>query len=156
MRYSPHFCEYEFTRSPTARRLGIDNTPAVSVRERYRWLCVFILEPIRAHFRKPIYITSGYRCPALNVAVGGYRLSAHMCMGDEAACDFQVEGVPLSKVFEFICTSDLEFDQVILELGKNKDSETDDCIHIQIRGFPRGRALLGSTHGQGEYTEVAP
>ena len=83
MLLTEHFALEEFTRSETAERLGIDNTPSEAVVEHLRRLCVLVLEPLRQRFGKPIRINSGYRCPALNRAVGGVRNSRHLT-GDAA------------------------------------------------------------------------
>ncbi|KKL84674.1 hypothetical protein LCGC14_1962350 [marine sediment metagenome] len=151
MRLSEHFTLEEFTRNSR----GFANIPQPEVAERLRWLCVFILEPIRTHFGKPIHITSGFRCPRLNEAVGGAPNSAHKAEGDKAACDFQIRELALQDVFAWIrLRSGLIFDTVILERGREERHELDDCIHIQINSLPRRRALLGATHGKSGYTPV--
>lgn len=149
MRLSPHFTLEEFTRS---NRM-VMNVPSAAVVERLRWLCAFLLEPIRAHFGKPMHITSGYRCDELNRAVGGAPNSAHKAEHFRAACDFQIRGLPLVDVFSWIrLRSGLLFDTVILERGRKERHELDDCIHIQINSSPRRRALIGATHGESGYT----
>jgi len=75
---SPHFKLSEFIKSPTATARGIDNTPSEQVISNLRNLCEQVLEPLRQHFNVPITIGSGYRCPALNSAVGGVKNSQHM------------------------------------------------------------------------------
>ena len=73
-----HFTLKEFVKSDTARRLGIDNTPSPQVEERLRQLVDYVLDPLREAYGKPIYVNSGYRCPALNRAVGGVAHSQHL------------------------------------------------------------------------------
>lgn len=68
----------EMTASDKARELGIDNTPPAWARQNIVALVQNILDPLREAFGKPIYVTSGYRCPRLNVAVGGVANSNHM------------------------------------------------------------------------------
>lgn len=95
MQLSPHFALREFTRSTTAARLGIDNTPSRDLLASLRHTAS-VLERIRAHLGQlagrevPIHITSGYRCPALNAAIGGARRSDHLtgCAVDFEAPDF--------------------------------------------------------------------
>lgn len=78
IKLSEHFVLSEFTRSATASRLGIDNTPSREQVANLSRLCEKVLEPLRAHVGQPITISSGYRCPMLNRAVGGSSTSQHM------------------------------------------------------------------------------
>lgn len=68
----------EMTASDKARELGIDNTPPAWARQNIVALVQNILDPLREAWGKPIYVTSGYRCPRLNAAVGGVANSNHM------------------------------------------------------------------------------
>jgi len=149
MKLSPHFTLGEFT----SNKHNIPNEPSPEVVERLRWLCVFILEPIRKVFG-PIRVTSGYRCEELNSKVGGASNSYHRAVEDQAACDIQTPHAQLQDVFDWLQESGLRYDKVILERGKEERHEGDDCIHIQISSAPRREAWLGSTHGQGKYTRV--
>ena len=78
IRLSQHFRLSEFTRSATATKLSIDNTPSAEAIDHLRALCENVLEPLRQHFNVPIRINSGYRSPALNKAVGGAKRSYHL------------------------------------------------------------------------------
>lgn len=78
MQLTQHFNLSEFTRSATASRLGIDNTPPPAAVDNLRTLCEQVLEPLRQHIRSPVIISSGYRCKALNKAVGGVWNSQHI------------------------------------------------------------------------------
>ena len=75
---SPHFQLSEFTRSSTARRLGIKNEVNSQQLANLTNLCRYVLEPLRRRFGKPIYVNSGYRCQELNRAVGGAVKSYHL------------------------------------------------------------------------------
>jgi hypothetical protein len=60
MQLSKHFTLKEMTKSMTAQRKGIDNTPGSGEIKSLGDLCYEVLEPLRAHFDKPVTITSGY------------------------------------------------------------------------------------------------
>ena len=81
---SEHFSVEELTFSETAARLGLSNEPDELVLANLRKLSVELLEPIRAHLSErrgrevPVIVSSGYRSPAVNVAVGGSKTSDHM------------------------------------------------------------------------------
>ena len=121
-----------------------------------QFLCSKLLEPIREHFATPIHITSGYRPPAKNEQVHGVHESEHLYNDDHAAADFQVPGVDLLHVFNWIRgASGLPFRQVILE----REPETNEpaCIHISIRrnGNDKREALVGAVNNKSVYHFVA-
>lgn len=90
MRLSEHFTVGELVRSQLATRRGIDNTPPDVVLQNLQRLCVDLLEPVRATLGRSMHVNSGYRCPALNMAVGGAPNSAHV-LG--CAADVDVDGM---------------------------------------------------------------
>jgi hypothetical protein len=112
-----HFTLEEMTRSDTATRLGIDNSPTQSHIRNLTLLCEQVLEPVRLHFNKPVRINSGYRSLALNMAINPItttvdRLSKH-CLGQ--AVDFEIEGVSNYDLAVW-CRDNLPiYHQVILE-----------------------------------------
>lgn len=114
MKLAPHFTLAELIASQTAVRKGIDNTPSDAEIEALRALAVNVLEPVRKHFKKPVIVSSGYRGPKLNRAVGGSKSSQH-CFGE--AADFTVQGVSNLEVCKWIAEN-LEFDQLIYEFGE--------------------------------------
>ena len=73
-----YFTIKELTRSTTAALRGIDNTPSQQVIDNLTALVDNVLDPLREAWRKPIRVNSGYRCRALNKAVGGVPASQHM------------------------------------------------------------------------------
>ena len=75
---STHFTLTELTRSATAQRLGMDNTPDAQTLNNLRALATNVLEPLRQLYGSPIRVTSGYRSPDLNAVVGGAPSSQHM------------------------------------------------------------------------------
>lgn len=74
---SDFFSLEEFTHSSTAKRLKIDNTPSDEVVRNIQYGVQMVLDPLRRIIRSPIIITSGFRCSALNKAVGGVTNSWH-------------------------------------------------------------------------------
>jgi len=110
MRLSKNFTMAEFTKSQTAERKGIDNTPQGEHLEAAKALFENVVQPVRDHFG-PTVINSGYRSPDLNEAVGGSSRSQH-CKGE--AADIEVPGTPNAELAEWI-RDNLEFDQLILE-----------------------------------------
>lgn len=136
-----YFTLDEFVRSPTAQRLGIDNTPPPEVVERLTALVDNVLDPLRERLGKPIIVTSGYRSPALNRAVGGATTSQHT-RGE--AVDFVVGGGSRSDLFVAmgIIRQSLPFDQLIneqdlswLHLSYRRDGQN----RRQFLSLPKGR-----------------
>ena len=113
---SPHFSYDEMTRSQTAERNSIDNTPSDEQINNLIELCDNILEPVRVHFNRPVTITSGFRCKELNRKICSTDRSQHT-KGE--AADFVVNGSPtVTEVWRWIIDSDLDFDQAIQEFGR--------------------------------------
>lgn len=73
-----NFSMEELVASNTARMKGIDNTPDKEVEARLVQLAQQVLQPLRDSYGKPIKISSGYRCQALNKAIGGVSTSQHL------------------------------------------------------------------------------
>lgn len=112
MKLSPNFTLAEMTDSETARRIGDPNQPGAAEIQALTALCRNILEPIRAHFGRPVRINSGYRSDRVNAAVGSKPSSQHR-RGE--AADIEIEGVTNAELARWIVKSTLPFDQVILE-----------------------------------------
>lgn len=74
---SDFFTLKELTKSSTATRLKIDNTPNEEVFRNLQYGVQMVLDPLRRIHQQPIIITSGYRCAQLNKAVGGVPKSWH-------------------------------------------------------------------------------
>jgi zinc D-Ala-D-Ala carboxypeptidase len=110
MRLSKNFTLAEFTKSQTAERKGIDNTPNDEHLEAAKELFENVVQPVRDNFG-PTVLNSGYRGPELNEAVGGSSKSQH-CKGE--AADIECPGVPNAEVAAWI-EENLDFDQLILE-----------------------------------------
>lgn len=103
----------ELYASDTAKRLGIDNKPSVQQMINLVYLSAYVLEPLRVAMNEPIKIGSGFRCKALNKAVGGVYNSQHL---KGQAVDLCIDGdiAKGKKWFNYI-KDHLPFDQLIWE-----------------------------------------
>ena len=125
MQLSRHFKLEEFTKSMTATRKGIDNTPGAGEIKNLENLCYEVLEPLRAKFEKPITITSGYRSEKLSETIGSKSTSQH-CKG--MASDLEIAGIPNIQTAYWL-QNNVDFDQLILEFY-NKDDPAGGWVHI--------------------------
>lgn len=130
MKLSANFHLDEFVTSQTAARRGIDNTPPAPVLIRLKNTAKG-LEKVRAVLGKPILISSGYRSPALNKAVGGSATSDHM-NGDAADFISPGFGTPIA-ICRAIVAAGIKFDQLIEENGR--------WVHISFGPRMRGQFL---------------
>ena len=111
MNLSTNFSLKELTKSDTATRLGIDNTPDDEAIDNLKTLCDKVLQPVRDHFGKSVTINSAYRSPESNAAVGGSKTSDH-CKGQ--AADIEIAGVANADLAQWIMDN-LDYTQLILE-----------------------------------------
>ena len=125
MQLSEHFNLKEFTKSETAIRKRIDNTPGPAHASNLQKVCEKILEPVRRHYGKPVRINSGYRGPALNAAVGGSSKSQH-CNGE--AVDFEIDGLANPELAKWV-SENCDFDQIILEFYDPKEGPNSGWVH---------------------------
>lgn len=127
MKISENFELKEFTESSTAKLKGIANNPGVQEVRAIENLVTKLLQPLREKYGKAMRINSGYRCPELNVAVGGVSTSQHV-KGEAAdvACEHPAELV------ECLRHSGLDFDQCI---------QYSSFVHLSLK-------LLGSNRRQ--------
>jgi putative chitinase len=144
MQLSEHFNLKEFTKSETAIRKRIDNTPNAQHAQNLKNVCDKILEPVRKHFGKPVRINSGYRGPALNAAVGGSSKSQH-CNGE--AVDFEIDGLPNPELAKWV-SENCDFDQIILEFYDPKEGPNSGWVHASYSaGKNRKQKLTAVTVG---------
>lgn len=108
---SPNFTLSEMTKSETALRHNLDNTPGETEIANLRVLCERVLQPVRDHYGKGVKVNSGFRHPDVNAAVGGSKTSDH-CKGQ--AADIEIPGVPNHELAEWI-KANLKYTQLILE-----------------------------------------
>lgn len=140
LRLTPHFTVAEFERSATAVANHIDNTVPSQFIPALEQLCKTILEPLRAFAQQPIIISSGYRCNALNVKVGGAYASQHT-LGE--AADIFIPKTAYTDWDDNKAHTDMElaerwfswlqantdFDQLIMETSNDRDF----WIHVSCR-----------------------
>lgn len=134
---SLHFSLDELTRSDTAARLGIENTPTPAQVEALTWLASQI-ERVR-RLTGPLRVNSGYRSPGLNAVVGSKPTSQHVKC--EAADLSSMAGLTALEMCRLVEASGIPFDQVIWEFGS--------WMHISfVRGRrPRADVLTIDRHG---------
>lgn len=128
MRLSENFKLHELTKSSTAARHGIDNTPNSAQIENLKLLCEKILEPVRANYHRPIIPSSGFRCIRLNRLLGSKDTSQHT-KGE--AVDFEIAGIDNKDLFDWM-HDNLEFDQLILEFY-NPETPNSGWVHCSYR-----------------------
>ena len=133
-RLSKHFTLQELTKSQTAVRRGIDNTPTQEHKDALTSLCEAILEPCRVHFARPIAPSSGYRSVALCEAIGSSAKSQH-AKGE--AADFEIRTIPNIDLARWI-RDNLEFDQLILEFYDGIDPNS-GWVHVSYRADGKNR-----------------
>lgn len=138
-----YFTISELCASTTARQRGIDNTPTAEARANLETLITQCLDPIRRIYGHPIIVTSGYRCPALNAAVGGSSTSQHM--SGQAADLVPASGGSLNDIFR-AAVSFGNFDQLIIE-----QSGSSRWVHVSYG--PRHRHTI-LAYRNGTYTNI--
>lgn len=133
-RISEHISYKEGTRSVTALRLGIDNTPDQYQLTNMQVIAENIFEPLRKWVRGPIKINSFLRVPDLNKAIGGSESSQH-CQGRAIDIDDSYGHKTNAEMFEYI-KKHLDFDQMIWEFG---DDNNPDWVHVSYVSPDRNR-----------------
>lgn len=133
MNLTDHFTLEELTHSQTAARLGLDNEPPPAVVDALT-RTAHGLEMVRVLLQAPILVSSGYRSPLVNRAVGGAANSQHI-LGE--AADFTAPGFgPPEMIVRAIMrsTRPIPYDQLIVEFGR--------WVHISFSRSPRHQALV--------------
>lgn len=130
MNLSPHFTLEEMTRSEYAARRGWPNEPEAKQLDNLKRTCA-LLEKVRELADRPIIITSGYRSPNVNSAIGGSKNSQH-CEG--CAADIRAVGLSPDDLMLLIVGSDIKYDQLIREF--------DSWVHISVPNDPKGKPRM--------------
>lgn len=126
----------------TATNVNAPNVPNATQLAAMKLLAAKVFEPMRAHFGKPIRITSFFRSAAVNQAVGGSKTSQH-CFGEAMDISNGATGSPSNRdIFNYI-RQNLEFDQLIWELG---DSRQPQWVHVSFNSDgPNRKQVLRAT-----------
>jgi len=144
MKLSKNFVLSEITHSNTAKRLGISNEPTEEHMGKLKMLVRDLIQPLRDGIG-PIRISSGYRNPELNRAIGGSNKSQH-CKGEALDIQFWEMGKMNNKViYDFILDSNMEFDQMINEFDFA-------WIHISLKEEGNRRQVLEAFKNKEGYT----
>ena len=156
MRLTSNLSLHEMVKSNTATRLGIDNNPCDEHLGNLILWAEHIFQPIRDQFQEPIYISSGYRSPELNEAIGGSVNSQHS-KGQAGDIDMDNKRTSLTNrdIFDFILDH-LDFDQLILEFPD--EDENPAWVHVSYvsRLHNRGEVLVAcKDNGRTKYKEYA-
>ena len=107
----------ELTKSDTATKKKINNVPTKQIETNLNQLVANILDPLREAYGEPIIVSSGYRCPELNKAVGGATSSQHT-LGQAADIHTKSNTKEANKkLFDLIKDLKLPYDQLINEYG---------------------------------------
>ena len=151
MNISDHITLKEATRSNTAKRLGIGNTPDEETLVTMRFTAEYIFEPLRNHFGEQIYVSSFYRSTDLNKAIGGSKKSQH-CKGEAIDIDDVYSKATNADFFNYI-KNNLEFDQLIWEFG---DDTNPAWVHASYcLGNNRMRVLKAiKENGKTKYIDI--
>ena len=127
---TPHFSLDEMVRSQTATINKIKNQPSQAETDWLQYLCIKVLEPLREYMKRPIQISSGYRCPRLNALVGGVSKSQHMY---GQAADIRIlskeDG---DKIFKYLKTNPYVH-KALYEHSKSTGSR---WIHVSVSPDP--------------------
>ena len=134
MKLSKNFTLPEIIHSNTAKRLGINNAPNKEHLKNMQVLVRDLIQPIRDALG-PIRISSGYRNPELNRAIGGSAKSQH-CKGEALDLQYWSKGKMSNKeIYDWVVKSGIEFDQMINEFDYS-------WIHISLRSNGKNRKQI--------------
>ena len=145
MQLSKNFSLSEMTKSDTAARKGIENTPTDQHKESMKLLCDKILQPVREHFAKSVRVTSGYRSEALCEAIGSSKTSQH---AKGQAADFEITGIDNKELAEWIIDN-LDYDQIILEFYTEGDANS-GWVHCSYKMHDNRKQVLRASRKDGK------
>ncbi len=145
MKISANLTLKEVSKSLTATRRGIDNEPKGEHLTALINLANNVFQPIREHFGKPIFVSSGYRSPELNKAIGGSKTSQH-CKGEAIDIDNDAREYPSNADIFWYIYDHLDFDQMIWEFGDDKNPS---WVHVSYKSEGNRKQVLRASKSKG-------
>jgi zinc D-Ala-D-Ala carboxypeptidase len=145
MNLTKNFTLAEMTKSETALRYDMDNTPGEQEISALKLLAEKVLQPVRDHFGRGVKVNSGFRHPEVNAKVGGSKTSDH-CRGQ--AADIEIPGVPNAELAEWI-KDNLEFRQLILEFYAPGIPDS-GWVHVSYVAEDNKKQVLTATKQNGK------
>ena len=145
MQLSTNFSLSELTKSQTAERKGIDNTPSPEHQSNLESLCTHILQPVRDHFNRVVSVSSGYRSKELCVAIGSKITSQHAA---GQAADFEIYGLSNGELANYI-KENLNYDQLILEYW-TPENPNSGWIHCSFNSEGNRKEYLRAYKNEGK------
>ena len=151
MQLSANFSLLELTKSQTATRKGIDNTPSPEHQRNLKSLCTRILQPVRDHFNRVVSVSSGYRSEELCLAIGSKTTSQH---AKGQAADFEIYGLSNKELADWI-NETLNYDQLILEYWKEEDPNS-GWVHCSYKSEGNRKQYLKAykENGSTKYEQI--
>lgn len=138
-----YFTIEELTKSPTATRLGISNKPSADIVAALERLVDNVLDPLREAWGAPIVVTSGYRCPKLNAAVGGAKGSQHTYGQAADIRTLSDRAEDNRKLRDLLISLNLPFDQLIDEFNC-------DWLHVSYKASGNRGQILSAKKVKGK------
>ena len=145
MQLTKNFSLAEMTKSETALRHDMDNTPGEKEIGNLKLLCEKVLQPVRDHYGKGVKVNSGFRHPEVNAKVGGSKTSDH-CRGQ--AADIEIPGVANADLAKWI-VDNLDFRQVILEFYTPGIPDS-GWVHVSYVAEDNKKEVLTATKKDGK------
>lgn len=138
---SKHITYKEATKSKTATKFGIDNTPNEEELRRMKKTARAVFEPVRTHFDVPIAVTSFFRSGKLNKRIGGSKTSQHRT-GEAMDLDADIfDYISNSQIFKYI-RDNLIFDQLICEYPDKNGNPSWVHVSYDYKGNNRREILI--------------
>jgi len=151
MKLSKNFSLIELTKSQTATRKGIDNTPSTEHRDNLKSLCEMVLQPVRDHFNRVVSVSSGYRSEELCLAIGSKITSQH---AKGQAADFEIYGLSNKELADWV-HENLDYDQLILEYWREEDPNS-GWVHcsFNLQGNRKQYLKAYKENGKTKYEQI--